>query len=438
VTQLRVTRRRALAALGGVGLGSGLVAAIPSRRVAASLRTPEWVVRVRGPKAPAVPDLASLDPAARRAVRDAIAGGYESTDPAAAVRDLFRVDDVTYVRADGAYYRLDPTLPVYEVWLAPVSEAAVEDPVTLDEMEQCSHPDPRGFVPPPTARRGDPYRTYHLDPALESCIEDHPYLELGGEYYRYRTAVDDPGVPYAVDATRVSARTVAGIEGPSVAWADVPSDARTLVRAAVESGRPNDGDGSVTRESVPDSLRDVDARYDWIRRGDGFYAVDLDHAGGAPIDVGVRVVEARTRELDPAWLAFSVTNTGGRPVRLSTGPPEPFGILRARRLDGDGEDGTAGDDRRSDGGAGLTLWSREYVTSRFIGTYAGRVAGVAAVGRSVTLRSGETREQRYAVRRNPGRLETGTYRVDDAFLVAVGEESPDEVTVPFEVDVRVT
>jgi hypothetical protein len=407
VTGLRLTRRRLLGSAAGVGAAVTGLWALPPRRVTATLSTPEWVLALRGRDVPDVPALADLSTDVRAPVRAAVEGGYESADPPDALKAFLDLDRETYVRVDGDYYRLDASLPVVEVWIEPVAASDAEDPVTLDEMERCMHPDPRGFRTPPLARADDPHRTYQLDPSVRSCIEKHPYLRFeDGDHFRYRTAVDDPGAPYTVTATRVSAATLANVEESVVDWADVPADAREVLAGA--TGRP------VERESLPDSLRDVAAEYEFVRRENTFYEVDLDHPGEAPIRVDVRVTDAESREFDPARLELSVTNTGGRAVELLTGPPPPFGTLGGRR---------AGGDER------LTLWTEEYVESRYVGTRAGRVTARLAVGLSVTLDPGETRRTRYQIRRDPGRLPAGTYRVDDGFGVRVGDG--ESVTFPF-------
>jgi hypothetical protein len=171
-------------------------------------------------------------------------------------------------------------------------------------------------------------------------------------------------------------------------------------------------------------LRDLAAEYEYVRRDGRFYEVDLDHVGAAPIRVDVRATDAESREFDPAWLELSVTNTGNREVDVFTGPPAslaPFGILWATHVDGDGR---------------ILLWSQEYVEDRLIGTRAGRVTGVASAGVRVTLDPGETRLARYAIRRNPGRLDSGVYRGHDSFGVSVDGENS-KISYPYELDIRI-
>lgn len=409
MTGLRPTRRRVLAALGSVGVGTGALAAVPPRRVSASLTTYRWVLSLHRRDPPHAPELADLDPVVREAVRDAVAGEYASADPPAAVRRLFDVRRETYVRVDGTYYRLDPTLPVYEVWLEPVDAATATGAVTLDELEQCVDPDPRGFRTPPLARADDPARTYRLDPRLRDCIERHRFVKLGdGDYFRYHVAVDDPGAPYGMTAARVSAATVAGIDDPVADGDDALPETRAALRAA--TGEP------LRRQSVPDGVRALARNYDYVRLDGHFYELDLGNPGTAPVRVGVSVTDARTREFDPAWIDLSVTNTGGTTLSLRTGPPAPFGVLH-------------GETKR---GETLPLWSPAYEESRFVGTHAGRVTGVAAVGRSTTLAPGETETTRYAVRRNPGRLDAGVYHVRDGFGVAHADG-----TTPYPYDLRI-
>ncbi|MFC6988529.1 hypothetical protein ACFQJD_07040 [Haloplanus sp. GCM10025708] len=410
MTGLRPTRRRVLAVLGACGVGAGGVAAVPPRRISASLTTYRWVLSLNRRDPPAVPELADLDPVVRRAVRDAVEGGYESAEPPTAVRRLFDVRRKTYVRVEGTYYRLDPTLPVYEVWLEPVDESTATGAVTLGELEQCADPDPRGFRTPPLERADDPARTYSLDPRLRDCIERHRFVRLGdGDYYRYHVDVDDPGSPYAITATEVSAATVAGIDAPVADGDDALPETRAALRAAA--------DETLRRQSIPDGVRALAADFDYVSLGDRFYELDLGHPGAAPVRIDVAVTDARAREFDPAWLDLSVTNVGGETVTLQTGPPTPFGVLHGE----------------ADGGGDLPLWSPTYEESRFVGTHAGRVTGIAAAGVSTAL-TPETLTTRYAVRRNPGRLDAGVYRVSDGFGVrSDGEATP----YPYDVRIRV-
>ncbi|MFB6154647.1 MAG: hypothetical protein ABEJ22_02055 [Haloferacaceae archaeon] len=412
MTELRLTRRRLLGGLGAVGVGGTGLWAVPPRRVSATVSVPEWVLTATQTRTPDVARVESLDPAAREAVREAIGGGYETSDPPEALAAFLSLRGENYVRDGDAYYRLDPTLPVVEVWMEPVPESEATGAVTLDELEACIHPDPRGFVTPPLAREDDPFRTYRLDPEVRSCLDEHPYLQTeDGDYFEYHVAVDDPGAPYTLTATRVQATDVADVEGRVVPWEEVPADARDPLLAAR-------GD-RIERESVPDSLRALADEYEWFRREGTFHRFALDHTGAAPVRVDARVTDRESREFDPAWLELSVTNTGGEPVELSTGPPAPFGILSARR---------------DDGGGRVLLWTREYVESRFIGVHGGRIGGVAAVGLAVTLDPGETRGTRYQIRRNPGRLPAGTYRVDDSFGVRVGD---DHAAYPYHVRLEI-
>jgi hypothetical protein len=414
MTELRLTRRRTLGALVGVGLGVSGLWAVPPRRVSAATAVPEWVLSTRDQRRADVPDLTDLEPAVREAVRAAVDGGYESSDPPDALRKFLSLRRENYVRADDTYYRLDATLPVVEVWIEPVDESEATGAVTLDELEECIDPDPRYYTTPPLARKDDPRRTYRLDPAVRNCIDEHPYVEMDdGDVFRYRVAVDDPGEPYTVTATEVPVTAVANVEGPVVAWDDVPADARELLLAAREE--------RVEREFVPDSLRSLADEYDWVRRDGRFYRIDLDRPGALPLRLDLRVTDAESREFDPARLELSVTNVGSEPVELSTGPPAPFGILGGRRVDGDER---------------LTLWSPEYAESGYIGIRGGRIGGVAAVGLLVTLDPGETRGTEFQVRRNPGRLPAGTYLLEDGFGVRVGDDD-ESVAYPFDVELRI-
>lgn len=288
MTGLRLTRRRLLSAAGMVAVGAGGLWAVSPRRISTSIKTVEWVLSVSDTGRPSVPRVADLEPAARDAVEDAIDGKYETSDPPAAVRKLFHVDRTTYVRSGDMYYRLDPTLPVVEIWREPVTEAEAEDPITFDQLEECTHPDPRGFVPPPMGSEEDPERRYYLVPRVRSCLEEHPYVEHGeGNFLRYHLAVDDPGEPYTVEATRVSVKTVADIEGSVVEWADVPAEAQELLLTAERD--------TLQRQEIPDTLRGIGESHDYVRREGRFYRIDLDHPGAAPIRVGARVINAKSR-----------------------------------------------------------------------------------------------------------------------------------------------
>jgi len=460
-TELRLTRRRALAGVGAAALGTGGLAAIPPYRVSAAVWTPAYVVRVgvRGP--PDATAVSSLAPPAREAVRAAIRDRYETDAVPAellAFLDPPENDDREYERelvTDGdTYYRLRASLPVQAIRADPAEPPDDESKLlTVREFRSCIAGEP-GYLRtgPVIVLHGGEYRRYRLDDPLRNCIEDHPYVEReDGEVFRWRVERVTPPEPYTLEADPVDVGALLGIgdgedggggdgDDPRVGeWADLPSSVREFLVAHADTHAEE-------RESVPESVRAVADRYDWIRRGDRFYDLTVTDTGAVGIEVDVTVTDPVSREFDPAWLRFTVRNTGDRPVALSTGPPPPFGTLWARRRDGrNGADDDGGDDGGPanallDGPSGFLLWTPEYVESEHVFTRLGLVYASHAVGLSVRLEPGEAMQQRFAVRRDPGWLSPGRYVVDSGFDIdPVAEDGGrgEHASYPFEVRLRV-
>lgn len=427
MTGLRLTRRRLLGGLGAVGTGTGGLYVVPAREVSASVTTYEHVLQVHPAGRERADRPGALEPPVREAVRAAIDGGYETHDPSTGLRSYLEDPRETrYVETSDGYYRLDATLPVYVLWVERVPASEAEDPVTLDELEECIHPEDRMYVTPPTPPAGDPLRTYYLDENVRSCVRRHPYVEFeNGDVVEYHLAVEDPGPPYTVEATPVSARAVADVseDASVVRWEDLGSAERELLADAEEK--------TLRRQSLPASVRGVARRYDHVHRDDEFLSVDLDRPGTWPLSVEVRIPDAETREFDPAWLELSVGNEGPEPLQVQAQPPVPFGTLW-----GESPEGSPGGD--------LSLWSRSYAENGDAAVFAGDAVdrSLGLVVQRVRLSPGETLTRRYALRRNSGRLETGTYGFTSGFELGRPADSEDENwagdPVQYPVDLSVT
>lgn len=419
MTGLRPTRRRVLAALGAGGAGVGGLYAVPPRRVAASLHRYDYTIGVRPAGPGGIDRVRALEEPVRGAVRAAVEGGYESSDPPDELLEYLRTPSrPTHVRSGESYYRLEPTLAVYRAWLEPVEASAAGNAVTFDEFEACYHPDPRGFVPPPMGSPSDPAARYHVDPRLRECIQRHPYVERGGETFRYRLTVDDPGPPYRLEAEPVPARSLARVpeRATVVDWSDLDPSVRDVLLAADER--------TVVRDEVPEGLLRLAETADYVRRDGRFLEPVLGTPTGQPVAVSCEVADPVSREFDPAWLRLAVRNTGDVALDVSSQPPVPFGVLRVE----DGDDD-------------VVLWSPAYGEHGHHYTVAGRVEdrNLGLVHEAATVGPGETLSVRYGVRRDPGRLSTGEYVGRIGFRVAESDGDPGPYDgPPVRVDLTVT
>lgn len=431
MTELRLTRRRILGAVGTLGVGAGGLSAVPPRQVSASVTTYEYVLRVRERGTGRADEVGSLEPAVRGPVRRAVEGEYATDDPPAALREYFDdspAGERPIIRYEGSFYRLSGTLPVYVVRLEPVDTASDADPMTVKELSECMSEDDGYLDRPPLEAEQRPVRQHHLDPQFRDCVDRNPYLERSGGVYEWSITVDDPGPPYRIRAEQVPARDVADVsEGTVGQWETLPETARTAIETAegdgVSGSVPSvlDWDDALVTDSLPEAVVDAAERYDYVRRGDTFLSVKLTQASKLPLSVDVAVTDPEAREFDPAWLELSVTNHGEDSVTIKSGAPLPFGMLRAELAE-------------ADTSRTLRLWSRSYGDAGYDHVFAGRVEdhSFAAHVETSALSSGATATTRYAVRRNPGRLQTGEYHGLATFRVRRpdGEGGIDRRTFP--------
>jgi hypothetical protein len=418
-----------LTGVGGIGLGGSmlLVGGSPTYRIELEASTFEYVLSMRsyGPDVGEVTTrITDLEPDVRETVETAIEEGrIEVADPSTALLTfLDRPETMPRYVVDGDVpHALDAKLPAFIVRFEELPSGDVDgEPATVEEfVEEIT--DDRG-------RRGSPvhdlverggYRTYRLDPAVETFVENGGYIETREAVGRITIDVEDPGPPYEITASEASIEEVHG--GTVIELADAPAGVRELLRTVIDRRR-------VGVDAVSVELAELVASYDYLRVDDWFYGPEIEETGPThlPVAFEATVVDGSVRPSDPARIELSISNTGDERIGVSSGVPGPFGVLRA---ESEGED-----DR-------VTLWSDAYAESDHVHTTAGRVRAVNDVGIVTELASGETRTRAYEIGR--WRLEPGTYTVDESIGIERyatdenGKRRSEGTTFPYELRIRI-
>ena len=346
--------------------------------------------------------VSGLDDRERRVVESAVAGGFETDQVPAWLREFLtetRYVEDTDADAGGAgtVYRLEHTIPEYVLRASETDEASVEGEIASTEAyrEAVTYDGARRTGLLRIAQR-EPIRWLTIDPDLEAFLERYDAVQYRGSVVAIEFDREDPGPPYAVDAETASRSEVAG---GSILHAE--SLAEDLSRPLREAAGI---DGVLGVDDPPEGLAERVQSNRFVEIDGRYYHAYAENVGDLPLAVDAEVVESTAREAHPARLRLSVTNAGDGPLEISNGPPLPFGVLRAE----------------PSRGASVLLWTDAYEESDHVFTDGRAVTGGNSIGLMTRLDAGATAGRTYEL--DAEDLHEGTYRV----RTTVGAGSPGE------------
>lgn len=134
--------------------------------------------------------------------------------------------------------------------------------------------------------------------------------------------------------------------------------------------------GVAGANGLPDSAVERLREAEFLRVDGRYYTTYVSDVRDVPLSVEAVVRESSRAPFDPAAFSLSLRNDGTEAVRVSDGPPMPFGVVGAHR--------------RGDRETRITLWSDEYRDARGVSTLGRRVLSVTGLGTEIAVKPGET------------------------------------------------
>jgi hypothetical protein len=340
---------------------------------------------------------ADLSDRERAVVRSAIDGTHESRDPPEWLREF--ASGTPFVERADRYYRLDDTLPTYRVTAEAVPPSDVAGEIaSYDEYERAVTREE--YVASGLLRiaRREGIELSYVWPALREFFEGYEAARYHGEVLDFSVEIDDEGPPHELSASEVSVATAVG----GAVWnADAAREGvRVLVRRA---GRAR---GAYGFDRAPEGFLDALRDHQYVALGDTFYTSYVESDGPAPVSVSAAFREGRLR--------LAASNEGDREVRIASGAPRPFGVVRFRPADE--SNGEADRDAR-------LLWTDAYRTSDHVRTEGRTVESANDAALVSTLAPGDSVAERYAV---PADLSPGGYGVEGSLRVEPGGDHGSE------------
>ena len=190
--------------------------------------------------------LGDVDEPLRSALEAAVEGGYSTADVGdelLAGIDRFRVrgrgDQLRlYVNVDGTPFAFDPTVPVFVATLEEVEDPDPDRTLDQDEVREFDEP-VREFIHTIAAfgthdARVE-YRASAVPPSVEAFLERDYYVRDAVGTGRVVTERVDPGPPYTITASRLTADDIWG--RPVLQPESLPADLRAFVETVVASDR---------------------------------------------------------------------------------------------------------------------------------------------------------------------------------------------------------
>jgi hypothetical protein len=356
----------------------------------------------------------------RGVAASAIDGTYRTRDPPEWLCEF--ASATPFVERSGTYYRLDDTLPTYRVTAEIVAESDVAGEIaTYDEYERAVTREEYVATGLLRIARREGVELSYVWPALRTFFETYDAARYHGDLLDFGVEVDDAGPRAELSATAVPVSEAVG--GP--VWrADAASErTRELVRRA---GRAR---GAYGFDRAPAGLLDALENHRYVALGGSFYTSYVESDGEVPVSVSAAVREGRLRLAARNDGTDGASENGGvgeggdaseddanAAVRLTSGPPRPFGVVRCRPAE-DGEES-----RR-------LLWTDAYAASDRVRTAGRDVTATEDVALVSSLASGESVAEEYAV---PADLPPGEYVVAGSLDVA-GRGRTDSSTVRYRV-----
>lgn len=358
-----------------------------------------------------VPTVSGLPDRQRRVVEAAIDGGYETETPETWLRRF--LSSTRYIRDDGRYYRLAHDLPTVTITAEETAESAVDGEIASYETyeEAVTHD---GLVMSGLLRVAmDGGETFvYVWPALREFLDSYAAVRYHGSLVAVSTERSDPGPPYEVTAERASVSEFA--DGPVWNVSNESGAVRGVVREAGET------EGLFPLNDPPSGLIDGLDAHRYVRLNGTFYTTYVEKRDPLPISVSAQFVDASFEDGQPQ-LELELTNEAHRPVRITTGAPPPFGVLRYRSTD--------------DSETGWLLWTDAYEESSHVTVEDGEVTMVHSIGLSTELDAGESSGRTFTIRESAADLDSGTYVVEGS--VGVDDSPGGSGTFPYRVVFRV-
>ncbi|MFC4549650.1 MULTISPECIES: hypothetical protein [Halorussus] len=376
-----------------------------------SVETFEYVIRLNdlgsdpGGGVTAYSDLKSRE---RAVVDAALDGGYETDNPPEWLTRF--AGGTPMVRRDGAYYRLNHTLPTTTIEAKAVGESAVSGAVaTYEEYEAAVTHD--GVVSSGLlriAQKGGVDLTY-VWPALRKFLDAYDAVKYHGEVVDFSVTVEDAGAPYTVSAAEISTSEAVG--GSVWNASNASAETRRLVRAAGNaSGTYGFGDAPAG------FIENLDA-HEYVYLDGTFYTAYVEKRESLPVSVSAAFADATTAS--GGELRLALRNDGDSEVRITCGAPKPFGVLHFRPK-GD----TDGKQRR-------LLWTDAYEESQYVNTDGREVTSILDIGLATKLGPGEEATRTFEL---PADLPSGEYVVEDS----LGVDAENGGTLRYRVTFRVS
>ena len=370
-----------------------------------AVRTFEYVVRLNDlgdDPSNAVTEFPDLTDREQEVVETALAEGYETDD---APEWLVKFASGTpVVRRDWTYYKLEHNLPTYEVTAEAVSEDNVRGAIaTYDEYEAAVTRD--GYVMSGLLRiaRREGLELSYVWPALREFFDEYEAVRYRGDVVSFSVAVEDPGPPHEITGSEVS---VSEAVGGSVWNAnEAPKAVRELVRRA---GRER---GAYGFDAAPDGFLENLRSHRYVHLDGTFYTTYVEKRESVPLAASAEFADDR--------LELSVRNESDGELRLNTGAPRPFGVVRCHP-EGDSE-------------TSHLLWTDANAETDHVQTDGREIELVTDIGLVTPLAPGESASETYEV---PADLSAGEYVVP--LSLGISREDEDSATVQYRVVFSVT